>query len=170
MKFIVLSVLMGFFGSAEAATKTEIWELLQRIDSEIRYYEPTREQLSQAKASLEDALRALRGGGNSQGCISFAQEKYRDDGYSNTTALQKAGEWCRELEAKGASLDVLAFFFEKLREDGYSNATSLRKALDLGGQIRRAQLECVRHAYDTYRADGYSAATSLQKAAEFCRH
>lgn len=169
MKFIVLSVLMAFIGTAEAATKAEIWELLQRIDGEIRYYEPTPEQLSQAKVALEDALRALRGGESTQNCVTFAQEKYRDDGYTNGTSLQKAGEWCREVETKGSSLEVLVFFFEKIREDGYSNASSLRKALDLGGQIQRAQLGCVRHAYDSYRADGYSPTTSLQKAADFCR-
>lgn len=172
MKAVFLTVLALFSFTARAATKGEIWELLQRIDGEIRYYDQTPDQLEQAKSHLDGALAALRGvpGGDPQACIDFALAKYRDDGYSNSTSLQKAGDWCRAVSARNASLEVLAFFFVKLRDDGYSNATSLDKALSMGGNLPRAQLTCVQRAFATYREDGYSNSTSLQKAAEFCKN
>lgn len=171
MKKLFLLLPLAMAVTTQAADKRELYDIMNRIDSELRYYDQTPEQLSAAKASLEEALGALRnsGGGPSQACVDFAYGVYTGDGYSSSYALEQAGSFCRGIAEKKAELNIVKFCYEKYREDGYAGAYSLEQAGSLAFGLRAGQLGCIRTAYDRYKNDGYSGSYSIEHAVDFCR-
>jgi hypothetical protein len=173
MKQLTVLVL-GFFvftnSSAQAASKAEVWELLQRIEGELRYYDQKPSDLDQVHARLTEALRVLRGNPitSPEACTDFAFGEYKKAGYSNSASLDKAADFCATLNENNTTLAVLNFFYEHLKKDGYAIPASLHYALELSQNIREENLGCVRTAFDRYAQDGYSKRTSLQKAVDFC--
>lgn len=159
--------------TAQAASKSEVWDLLQRIDSEIRYYNQDAATLDQVKMDLENALSALRRGSNPapapRGCLDFAFEEYRKDGFSNTHAMDKSKNFCQSMNNQNIELQVVQYMYEILRRDGYSVSTSLDISLTYAKNVELDGLDCVKHAFPRYRQDGYSGKTSLEKAVGFCR-
>lgn len=156
--------------NASAASKADVWELLQRIDGELRYYNQSPEELDQVQARLEEALRVLRKGpiADPEACTDFAYGEYKKDGYSNSVSLEKARTFCNRVSENGTSLAVINFFYENLKKDGYSIATALQHTLDLSANVTEQSLSCVRTAFERYSQDGYSKRTSLQKSVDFC--
>lgn len=171
MAIVTLALLVGI--NAQAASKSEVWDLLQRIDNEIRYYNQDAATLEQVKMDLLNALSALRGGNNPrpspQSCLDFAYEEYRKDGYSNSTSMEKARKFCQSMSNQNSELQVVQYMYEILRRDGYSVSTSLDSTLTFAKNVDLAGLDCVKSAFPRYRQDGYSGKTSLEKAVGFCR-
>jgi hypothetical protein len=170
MKFIIMMLLV-LTPNVQAAEKSEVWDLLQRIDSELRYYEQTPRQLDEAKIRLEEVLRILRQGGvvDPNACLDFAIDEYVRDGFSNTSAMQRAKSLCSQMERDRTALAVVRYFYTLLKADGYSGATSLQIAADTGRGMQERKLECIQPAYDRYKQDGFSNRTALTRAIDFCK-
>ncbi len=173
MKKVVLTLCALFFAvNAQAASKSELAVLIERIDNELRYYNQTPEALEVAKEKLEDALIALRGIApvDPQACIDFAYNEFRRDGYSNTTSLNKAKETCTNMETQGTTLDILSYFYTKIKADGYSVPSSFDYSMNLSRGLVSSQMNCIDSTYGRYKLDGYSVKSSLEKAVNFCRN
>lgn len=168
MLIVALTTLSGSL--ANAASKADVWDLLQRIDGELRYYNQSPESLNQVHGRLEEALRILRGSpiANPQACSDFAYGEYKKEGFSNATAMDKARVFCSKVSEAGTTLVVINFFYENLKKDGYSNSTSLQHSIELGAKVSEQKLGCVRTAFERYSQDGFSKRTSLQRAVDFC--
>ena len=170
MLLVSLTLLTGI--NAQAASKSEIWDLLQRVDNEIRYYNQDPATLDQVKMNLENALTALRGSNPNpapQSCLDFAFEEFRKDGYSNSISMDKSKNFCQSMSNQNTDLEVVKYMYSILRRDGYSASTSFDYSLTLGKNVDLSALECVKNAFPRYRQDGYSGKTSLEKAVGFCR-
>jgi hypothetical protein len=168
-----LFVLMSLFvsSSALAADKSEIWDILQRIDSELRYYDQSPNQLDQTKVRLEEVLRLLRGG-NSQDpnqCLNFAIEEFVKDGFSQSTAMQKAKSLCSDMERNGSAFAVVNYFYLLLKQDGYSVTSAFQISSDLAKNLPESSLSCVKPAFERYKKDGFSNRTALNNAVNFCK-
>ena len=159
--------------SAEAATKRDLYDLLNRIDNELRFYDQSDDKLQAAQVALVEALDILRGsqgGSPGQACTDFAYEAYRADGYTNSYALERAGVICRGMKEKGTELRIVSFCFEKYRLDGYTNAYSLETAARISEGYRASQLSCIQSSFERFKADGYTNAYSIESALRFCRN
>lgn len=155
---------------ANAADKSELFELLKKIDLELRYYDQNPSVLDAVKFDLEKSLAALRGEAvEPQECTGFAYEAYHRDGFSNSLSLKKAKEYCSHLKGLGASLEVVKYFYIAIIADGYSNSYSLKKALEVSHSLNANDLGCIDEAFQRYKADGYSNQSALEKSADFCR-
>ncbi|MCO5141983.1 MAG: hypothetical protein M9962_02710 [Oligoflexia bacterium] len=155
---------------ANAANKADLYDLLNRIDLELRYYDQNPAILDSVKFDLEKALSTLRGEVvNPRECMDFAYESYRKDGYSNSSSLEKAKTYCSQARSLGASIEVIKYFYAGLTKDGYSNSSSLTKALEMSHNLSERDLGCIDEAYNRYKADGYSNRSALEKSADFCR-
>jgi hypothetical protein len=172
MKKAFLALMLLFVSSnVRAADKAEIWDLMQRIDSELRYYDQSPNQLNQAKARLEEALRLLRGG-NAQDpneCLNFAIEEYLKDGFSQATAMQKAKSLCSNIEKNGLSFAVVNYFYQQLKQDGYSVSSAFQVSSELARNLLESSLSCIKPAYERYKKDGFSNRTALNNAVNFCK-
>lgn len=165
-------LILGIFAQASpAADKNQIWDLLARIDSELRLYDQQPRQLEQAKVRLEEALRILRQGegANPNNCLTFATEEYVKDGYSNSAAMQKSKALCNQINRDGTSLEIVQFIHSVLKQDGYSTAASLQLSADIGKGVQERSLECIQPAFERYQKDGFSGRASINKAVEFCK-
>lgn len=180
-----LSASAPAFANEEAAIpvpgKGKAFELLQRIDDELRFYYQDARTVAAANRQLQAALATLRGApvnpppapvpvpppGLGE-CREFAYPLYRQDGFSESTSLDKARTYCNLVNLARADIAVLSYFHEQLRIDGYSNATCLQYAVDIAGDLAESELGCVRTALGRYRKDGLSVRTALQKAVTYC--
>lgn len=169
---LVLVILALWGQSAMAADKNEIWDLLTRIDSELRLYDQQPRQLEQAKIRLEEALRILRQGSGTDpnNCLTYVTDEYVKSGFSNSAAMQKAKSFCTQLNADGTSLSVVQFFHIALKKDGYSVSASLQIASETAKGLVERDLDCIQPAFDRYRKDGYSSRVALTKSVDFCKN
>lgn len=168
----MLSILMMILGvNASAASKGEIWDLLQRVDSELRLYNQSPETLEQVKGKLQDALQVLRSGpvANPRECMDFAFGEYQKDGFSNGTSLEKSKVFCDRLVGADTTLNVMKYFYGVIKLDGFSSSTSLDQSWMLGKTVTERALPCVQSSYERYARDGFSHRTSLEKAVAICR-
>lgn len=171
----VLFIMVGLVATLNsfAASKNDIWELLQKIDNEVRYYEQNPEVLASTKLHLEAALAALRGrpvpAPRPNECVDFAFNEYRKDNFSNAQSLERAKSFCQVVTKDKIDMEVVHFVYDVLRADNYSASSSFDQTLTLGAAISYRQLGCVRDTFERYRQDGYSGRTSLEKSISFCR-
>lgn len=159
-----------FASNAQAAAKSDVWELLQRIDSELRYYDQSPRDLDLAMKKLEEALDILRGrqGSRPDDCLDFAYNEYVKDGYSNSISMERSRAFCNKVSNSGMTMPVVLFFFNNLKQDGYNTGVALDNTIAIGGRVAEQDLPCVEKAYGRYRKDGYGARLSLQKSVQFC--
>ena len=134
----LMTVFVTFLGlvttGAQAAEKSDVWEMLQRIDSELRHYDQSPRDLDRAMARLEEALTILRGepGNSPEECQDFAINEFVKDGYSNSLAMDKARSFCRSAKANDMSMELVRFFSQRLKEDGYNSVLAFDNTLTLG--------------------------------------
>lgn len=167
---VLVTAFALFASNAQAASKSDVWELLQRIDSELRHYDQSPRDLDLAVRKLQEALDVLRGRDNPSPdqCLDFAYEEYVKDGYSNSISMEKARNFCTKVSNSSMTMPVVRFFYENLKQDGYNTGVALDNAIAIGGNVTERDLPCVEKAYGRYRADGYGARLSLQKSVQFC--
>jgi hypothetical protein len=159
-----------FASNAQAASKSDVWELLQRIDSELRHYDQSPRDLDLAMRKLEEALDILRGrtSPNPDQCLDFAYDEYVKDGYSNSISMEKARSFCMKVGNSRMTMPVVLFFYQNLKQDGYNTGVALDNAIAIGGNVTEQDLPCVEKAFGRYRSEGYGARLSLQKSVQFC--
>lgn len=167
---VLVATFALFASNAQAASKSDVWELLQRIDSELRHYDQSPRDLDLAMQKLEEALDVLRGRPSPRPdeCLDFAFNEYVKDGYSNSLSMDKARAFCMKVNNSGMTMPVVLFFFNNLKQDGYNTGVALDNTIAIGGNVTERDLPCVEKAYGRYRKDGYGARLSLQKSVEFC--
>jgi hypothetical protein len=174
MKKLMTALLVfgaSFAGNAQAASKSDIWNLLQHIDNELRYYDQSSSALDRAQEKLQEALAELRGmpGGSPQECLDYIFNEYRKDGYSNSISMERSKDFCAQMNATPVTMGVLRFFYENLRSDGYAVSIALNQAMEMARNVGESQLPCLRSAFDRYRGDGYGARIALQMSVDYCR-
>ena len=170
MMTVLVALIAIFASNAQAASKSDVWELLQRIDSELRHYDQSPRDLDFTVQKLEEALEILRGqpSPSPDECQDFAFNEYLKDGYSNSLSMEKARAFCMKVNNSGMTMPVVLFFYNNLKTDGYNTGVALDNALAIGGGVTERDLPCVEKAYGRYRKDGYGARLSLQKSVAFC--
>lgn len=177
--FLIVAISL-WAAEADAASKRDLRGLLERIEFEIRNYDQSPDTLEQTRAHLSDALATLRGRAEPDpepvpeptpepsACRGFAVEEYLKDGFSNSSAMEMARDYCNRAEEHGSSLDVIRAFHGYLLKDGYSRRSSLDYALAIGRHSPESSLRCVRSAMPRFRRDGLSYRSALEKSVDYC--
>src|SRR6218665_165798 len=149
---VLVTAFALFASNAQAASKSDVWELLQRIDSELRHYDQSPRDLDRAMQKLEEALEILRGrtSPSPDQCLDFAFNEYVKDGYSNSLSMDKARAFCTKMSNSRMTMPVLLFFFNNLKQDGYNTGVALDNAIAIGGNVTERDLPCVEKAFDRY--------------------
>ena len=153
---VVLSLVLGF--SAFSASKLELRETMQAINSELRFYEQTPETLSKALFELKDALDILRKNddGDEAECIKTIYDIYFKS-YDSGTAMDKSKIACDKIADVEVTMALYEYAFRSL-----SNVSAIELATNYSGDGTYGKKNLTEYIVEKYFIS-LSAVSSVKK-------
>ena len=147
----------------------EARRLNQEIHFQLQNFNGSPQALSEARRHLDAALAALQGGSSSVDCRDFANQVYRDSGWTVGQAMAKAKSLCQPLEMTGSSINVLRLGHSAYLKGGWTTSQALEKSAAQTQGIPEIKYPCVSNAYKNYLNGAWTSGVAFEKAVDYCR-